>query len=426
MSSQSFAKESSHLRRTVKGVNAKARDAKNPCDDKDNVAYCWLKKTSARISRLIFGDKGDFVSKDGKFVISYVEPDQRFEKKEWREWRKTKKILTLVEELMENRQAKVQEDGEFDGSTKIRRDAHAKTVACLSGVLTINEDNSALPKDAGIFLDAGETYRTWVRMSPPSGKVGADSGPLGMALKVFNVDGKRVTDVESPHPDTVDFLNISAPHFFLNSLKDYAYFQRLITKEQNVLWYFMPSLYKIVNLHWPMHGVQLMKAGKMRKSVTPNPLANDYFSVTPSMLGKDHAVKYIFKPCTKVAEMESSEEDSEFMSTNLYSQLKENRACFNMHVQFQKKGMKIENVTSEWSQEDSPPIPVAQLTIAKQDRDEKLIQECEASRFNPWNTLVEHQPLGRINRARRYVYQLSSYMRTKFNEEKLEGVSLDQ
>ena len=40
---------------------------------------------------------------------------------------------------------------------------------------------------------------------------------------------------------------------------------------------------------------------------------------------------------------------------------------------------------------------------------------CENLKFSPWHTLPEHQPLGRINRARQKIYEAVSDYRHKRN-----------
>ena len=37
---------------------------------------------------------------------------------------------------------------------------------------------------------------------------------------------------------------------------------------------------------------------------------------------------------------------------------------------------------------------------------------CEKLVFNPWNSLVDHQPLGNLNRARKFIYRASEQFRS--------------
>jgi hypothetical protein len=70
----------------------------------------------------------------------------------------------------------------------------------------------------------------------------------------------------------------------------------------------------------------------------------------------------------------------------------------------------IEEAYIEWKESDSPPIPIATLTLPKQDIDERLLQVMEEMAFSPWNT-KELTPLGVINLARKKVYAASAIHR---------------
>ncbi|CAO3436530.1 hypothetical protein [Azospirillum endophyticum] len=72
----------------------------------------------------------------------------------------------------------------------------------------------------------------------------------------------------------------------------------------------------------------------------------------------------------------------------------------------------IEDGAVEWTEEASPPIPIATLDIPQQDllgaegrEQSELVDEMK---FNPWNAPPEFRPLGNINRARGVVYARSA------------------
>jgi catalase len=67
----------------------------------------------------------------------------------------------------------------------------------------------------------------------------------------------------------------------------------------------------------------------------------------------------------------------------------------------------IEDAYLEWKESDSPPIPVATLTLPRQEFDDQLQQEMEVMAYSPWNT-EEITPLGAINLARKTVYDASA------------------
>jgi hypothetical protein len=83
-------------------------------------------------------------------------------------------------------------------------------------------------------------------------------------------------------------------------------------------------------------------------------------------------------------------------------------ACFDFMVQFQSHAevMPIEDASVIWDEDISPFRTVARITINNQTfRDASSMAECEAMRFNPWNTLSAHRPVGGINRVRKAVYE---------------------
>ena len=91
-----------------------------------------------------------------------------------------------------------------------------------------------------------------------------------------------------------------------------------------------------------------------------------------------------------------------------YLRTRESIFEFRVQPQTDPVTMPVEDVSVEWDEEVSKPIPVATLTIGVQDVDSTegcaLAEECEAMAFSPWNTLPEHRPMGGINRLRQAVY----------------------
>lgn len=74
--------------------------------------------------------------------------------------------------------------------------------------------------------------------------------------------------------------------------------------------------------------------------------------------------------------------------------------------------MPVEDVTVEWKESESPFIPVATIEIDRQDIAAQNSEFCENLSFSPWHALLEHEPVGGLNRARKIVYQnISRYRR---------------
>jgi hypothetical protein len=101
----------------------------------------------------------------------------------------------------------------------------------------------------------------------------------------------------------------------------------------------------------------------------------------------------------------------------LKNHVESREAVFDFRVQPQTDpvAMPVENVSIEWKELDSVPIPVATLTIPVQHVDssegEALNKQCDEMAFSPWNALAEHRPMGGINRMRKAVYLASKEAR---------------
>jgi hypothetical protein len=73
-------------------------------------------------------------------------------------------------------------------------------------------------------------------------------------------------------------------------------------------------------------------------------------------------------------------------------------------------------MNTEWKESDYPFIKVAKITIPLPQTEvdsEENIAHCEKMAFTPWHSLVEHQPIGSINRLRKDVYAASAKHRLK-------------
>ena len=97
--------------------------------------------------------------------------------------------------------------------------------------------------------------------------------------------------------------------------------------------------------------------------------------------------------------------------------MNQNDACLKFSVQIRQKKNKyvypVEDSSIIW---DEKYIDVGYIHLFGQSFDNpKMNNYCENLKFSPWNTLPEHRPLGRINRARRKIYKQVSDYRHKRN-----------
>jgi len=91
---------------------------------------------------------------------------------------------------------------------------------------------------------------------------------------------------------------------------------------------------------------------------------------------------------------------------------------FCIQLQTNPKRMPIEDASIEWPERLSPFVPVAKITIPKQEfrsaAQDKFARELS---FNPWHCIAEHRPLGNQNRARYLIYSELSRLRQAMNKE---------
>jgi hypothetical protein len=75
----------------------------------------------------------------------------------------------------------------------------------------------------------------------------------------------------------------------------------------------------------------------------------------------------------------------------------------------------IEDSSTEWPAGASPFVPIARLTIPRQDLDDaagqRLATYVEQLSFDPWHAPVEFRPLGAMMRARSPAYRVSTRAR---------------
>jgi catalase len=149
---------------------------------------------------------------------------------------------------------------------------------------------------------------------------------------------------------------------------------------------------------------------------------NQYWSRTSYKFG-DTSVRYLVRPSAGSKTLSSSgqilgvlrslltgvPQKEEYLREKLLEALQQGDVCFDFCIQrfVDEKRTPIEDAYIEWKESDSPPIPIAALTIPRQDLDPKLQADMERMAFNPWHT-KEITPLGLINLARKKVYDASA------------------
>jgi hypothetical protein len=300
---------------------------------------------------------------------------------------------------------KVEESVRADArNCQAHRDAHPKSHGCVRAKFSVLHN---LPDEVrfGIFKEFRD-YPSWIRYSNASGKVQDDSvgDARGMTIKLMGVEGSE--------SGTQDFVMINHPVFFVRNAADYVEFQKALSEGSPVKFFF-PSLNPF---NFRLHEFGIANAIKGKE--VANPLDIQYWSTTPYGFGET-AMKFSVRSCNAPSLLGDTT-SSNFLRENMWKRLDQGGACFDFMVQPRKhhSEMPIEDTTVEWSEEDSPFIPVAKITIPRQEfASPKQEAYCENLSFTPWHTIPEHRPLGGINRVRKAVYDTVSRVRHELNGE---------
>jgi hypothetical protein len=326
---------------------------------------------------------------------------------------KFEKVPADEERLIKNMEVILQEKMSKDypaGLTK--RDAHPKSLACLQAEFIV-EPNISSELKKGIFA-LSRTYHAWIRISSASGKIESDKAKdlRGFAIKIIGVKGQRF-QTHNNEKETQDFVLLSYPSMPLGTVKlfhDAVYYSIKFSPLVFLARLVVSGDFHIIN--------ELRKARQNQTS----PLDIRYWSTTPYLCGTDLIVKYSLVPTSRIKSPLPPKLTDHYLTENMEKHLTANEASFDFMIQVQKdpSRMPVEDAGVEWSEKESPFIKVATLRIPAQVfRTREREDLAEDLSFSPAHSLIEHRPVGGINRARVEIYQYLSEFRHKQNNKPL-------
>ncbi len=280
------------------------------------------------------------------------------------------------------------------------RGLHRKQLLGLNAKIEIFKDIPDFAK-VGLFAKP-KVYDALVRLSNGGMDKKPDSVPdiRGFAIQVQGLTGVGALGSQT---STQDFLLINHAIF---SLPDFESFIKLVLALGNGMG---SLLMYLVNAYGFLGG--LKKIGETAKTMG-KPFSGfateDFHSAAPISVGK-YAAKVRIYPHKK---SEGAKTKSPW-AEEFKSQLDMGDLVYDFQLQFyvDDQTTPIENPSILWPESESPFVTVGRLTIPKQTVDlentSKLALQIDAAKFDPWNALVEHKPLGQIMRARKHYYFLS-------------------
>ncbi|MFI7706574.1 peroxidase family protein [Nonomuraea sp. NPDC049480] len=292
------------------------------------------------------------------------------------------------------------------GAAGIERTFHAKAILGVENArLRFRSD---LPEDLRTgFVQPGAEYPVIVRLSNASGVRQPDHAPdlRGAALRI------------QVGPDEAhDLLMTNHPVSHARNAREFVKFAQAMAGADSTL---RKGIAVFVKLPW---AVGWSTAARMRRNVTAGTgrevrslALETYWSRGAILWGHAGPVRYRLRPVSGATPApQPSRSDPDYLSREISTRLAGEDVVFELCVQRYEdpRSTPIEDGAADWREEDAPVVPVARLTIPRQDLDTADARACalrvDQLAFDPWNTTEEFRPLGNLNRARKAAYEASS------------------
>ncbi|MFB7463605.1 peroxidase family protein [Streptomyces sp. NPDC056224] len=292
------------------------------------------------------------------------------------------------------------------GSAALERTFHAKAVLGVENARLRFRDDLPEALRTG-FARPGADYPVTVRLSNASGVRQPDFAPdlRGAALRV-----------EVGPDETHDLLMTSFPVSHARTAGEFVAFAKAMAGADSRLAKGLALFVKLpLAVGWPT-------AARMRRNVVagtrrtvPSLALETYWSRGAILWGDAGPVRYQLRPAANASQGPAMPRtDPDYLRRELSQRLRQSDVVFELCVQryVDSRRTSVEDGAAEWKEEDAPVLPVAVLTVPRQDIHTAEARAC-ASRvdllaFNPWHTTEGFRPLGNLNRARKLAYEASS------------------
>ncbi len=283
------------------------------------------------------------------------------------------------------------------------RALHRKQVLALRASFEVLPN---LPEHAkhGLFARPG-TYEARLRLSNGSMDVASDKKPdiRGFAIKVLGVNGAGALGIPT---ESQDFLLINRPAFGFAGPDFFMELLRALKKGPHAV--YALHVRKLGLIAGTLAMGRLIQ-GQLRKF---SGFATEEFGSAAPIRCGPYAMRVRLLPSGR-APLPPKASFIEDMKAHLDN----GPLVHELQVQFfvSESVTPIEDGSVDWPKDQSPWSTVAKLTIPPQSFDDaaakQLADESEKGKFDPWNALEEHRPLGAIMRARKATYFKSQQAR---------------
>ncbi|MGI4829037.1 MAG: catalase family protein [Janthinobacterium lividum] len=317
---------------------------------------------------------------------------------------------------------------------KAVRISHAKSHGLLKGELTISP---GLPSELaqGLFAEPG-THPVLIRLASAPGEFTDDSKlstVRGMSIKVFNVQGAKLPPFEGIANQ--DFVLDTGKEFitggakaFLQAFKPNA---EIAPKLSDNVKGAVSEVARVTNKGLNAVGLNSQKLDFYGHEKN-HPMAESYYSQIALRYGKYIARLGVVPSAAVLQSLGAFDpETPDALREATIAYFRTHGAEFDVQIQLNTglEGMPIEDAQAKWSEEESPYRTVARITIPAQNAYSAAREDFVDGdlSFSPAHTLVDHQPLGSVARARLAAYTaLATLRRNENSRPQLEPANLDQ
>ena len=277
------------------------------------------------------------------------------------------------------------------------RTLHRKQLAAAHGTLEVLD---GLPHYAHFGLFAiPHDYEVWVRLSNGGVDKAPDKMPdiRGFALRVLGVRGNSA--LGNGPAVSQDFTLINQEAFAFAGSTEFVEFVVAASQGNGHLLKYLVRKHGLLGVPG-----QLGKMIKVVKKPFTGFATETLFSALP-MANGPYAVRVRLVPSTANGKPESGAQND--WSADFAARLRKGPLHWDMQLQFfaSEQLTPIEDASVNWT---TPYSTVARLMLPQQDLDapdaKAFAERVEGSVIDPWQALVEHRPLGDVQRARKVVY----------------------
>jgi len=348
----------------------------------------------------------------------------------------------LLAQIIDFVEKKNRESPSTEGAGRAVRAAHAKSFGLVKAEVEILADVPSAYAQ-GIYAKPGR-HGALIRFSSTSGHLGTDAQlgtGIGFAIKIFDVDGRKLVDDE-PNSTTFDLVLKNNPVFICNTAKHYLFVEEITNDLPHYLAGGTAGLHKLLadfvtgkgTLEQPDWAWEELRAFVRLATQTPvrNPLLTTYWTMAAVRHG-DHVAKIRVAPAAESAthvihgDLNLTSAPEVFRPT-LMEELQAGAFDFDLQVQLctDLDKMPVNDTTVEWSEKLSPFVTVGRVHLPRQDiSGPENFEKGDALAFNQWRVTSEHRPLGEIMRVRR-IYSASARVRRTLNHQpQTEPISAD-